>query len=106
MNFLTRSGSTVILIVPSHGYRVSCLSLTLFSANATSARLPTKSLAVSVDDPAFTWLFGSGSIGPLPVLVLWTALKGDVAHRSGDEKVSQPGHGRLLAGIFTFWSRP
>jgi ribose transport system permease protein len=36
------------------------------------ARLPTNSLAVVVDDDWFTWLFGSGSIGPLPVLVIWT----------------------------------
>ena len=36
------------------------------------ARLPTNSLAVVVRDESFTWLFGSGSIGPIPVLVLWT----------------------------------
>jgi ribose transport system permease protein len=36
------------------------------------ARLPTNSLAVVVRDDSFTWLFGSGSIGPIPLLVLWT----------------------------------
>jgi ribose transport system permease protein len=38
------------------------------------ARVPTNSLAVIVDDPVFTWLFGSGSIGPVPVLVIWTVV--------------------------------
>lgn len=36
------------------------------------ARVPTNSLAVVVDDKSFTTAFGSGSIGPVPVLVLWT----------------------------------
>jgi ribose transport system permease protein len=36
------------------------------------ARLPTNSLAVVVSDETFTWSFGSGSLGPVPVLVLWT----------------------------------
>ena len=36
------------------------------------ARVPTNSLAVVVDDKTFTNAFGSGSIGPVPVLLLWT----------------------------------
>ncbi len=36
------------------------------------ARVPTQSLAVVVDDRNFTSAFGSGDLGPVPVLVLWT----------------------------------
>jgi ribose transport system permease protein len=36
------------------------------------ARLPTNSLAVVVRDQTFMWIFGSGSIKPIPVLVIWT----------------------------------
>jgi ribose transport system permease protein len=36
------------------------------------SRVPTNSLAVVVDDKSFTTAFGSGSLGPVPVLVLWT----------------------------------
>jgi ribose transport system permease protein len=36
------------------------------------ARVPTNSLAVVVDDKSFTWAFGSGKLGLIPVLVLWT----------------------------------
>jgi ribose transport system permease protein len=36
------------------------------------SRVPTNSLAVVVDDKSFTNAFGSGSLGPVPVLLLWT----------------------------------
>jgi ribose transport system permease protein len=36
------------------------------------SRVPTNSLAVVVDDKSFTWAFGSGNLGPIPLLVLWT----------------------------------
>jgi ribose transport system permease protein len=36
------------------------------------AQVPTNTLAVIVDDRTFTFIFGSGSLGPIPVLVLWT----------------------------------
>ncbi len=36
------------------------------------AQLPTNTLAVIVDNPQFDFAFGSGSVGQLPVLVLWT----------------------------------
>jgi ribose transport system permease protein len=37
------------------------------------SRIPTNSLAVVVDDRNFTLAFGSGTLGHIPVLLLWTA---------------------------------
>jgi ribose transport system permease protein len=60
---------TVKLRVPSFVVTLGTLGLL-----QGLARIPTNSLAVVVDDPTFTFWFGSGSLGPVPVLVLWTLL--------------------------------
>ena len=59
---------TVRLRVPSFVVTLGMLGLL-----QGVARLPTNSQAVIVSHEAFTAVFGSGSIGPVPVLVLWTA---------------------------------
>ena len=36
--------------------------------------------AVPILSPGYSWLFGGGSIGPIPVLLLWIAVLGGVGH--------------------------
>jgi ribose transport system permease protein len=44
------------------------------------SRLPTNSLAVVISDEGYTWLFGSGSIGPVPVLVIWMVVAAAIGY--------------------------
>jgi len=60
---------TVKLHVPSFVVTLGTLGLL-----QGLSRIPTNSLAVVVSDPTFTFWFGSGSLGPVPVLILWSVI--------------------------------
>ena len=58
--------------------------------------------AVPILSPSYSWLFGGGSIGPIPVLLLWIAVLGGVGHivlrRSGfGRRVLATGGGETAA---------
>ncbi|MDM7933735.1 ABC transporter permease [Tabrizicola sp.] len=58
--------------------------------------------AVPILSPGYSWLFGGGSIGPIPVLLLWIAVLGGVGHivlrRSGfGRRVLATGGGETAA---------
>jgi ribose transport system permease protein len=58
--------------------------------------------AVPILSPSYSWLFGGGSIGPIPVLLLWVAVLGGVGHialrRSGfGRRVLATGGGETAA---------
>lgn len=58
--------------------------------------------AVPILSPGYSWLFGGGSIGPIPVLLLWIAVLGGIGHivlrRSGfGRRVLATGGGETAA---------
>lgn len=58
--------------------------------------------AVPILSPSYSWLFGGGSIGPIPVLLFWIAILGGVGHivlrRSGfGRRVLATGGGETAA---------
>lgn len=56
------------------GFRVPTFIVTLGMIGVVEglARVVTSTLAVPIVDDTFTFIFGSGNIGPVPVLLLWT----------------------------------
>ena len=58
--------------------------------------------AVPILSPSYSWLFGGGNIGPIPVLLLWIAVAGGIGHvvirRSGfGRRVLATGGGETAA---------
>jgi ribose transport system permease protein len=58
--------------------------------------------AVPILSPGYSWLFGGGSVGPIPVLLFWIAILGGVGHivlrRSGfGRRVLATGGGETAA---------
>lgn len=56
------------------------VTLGMMSIVVGLARLLTDLEAVPITDKGFAFVFGSGSIGPIPVLLIWTAMFMVVAH--------------------------
>lgn len=56
------------------------VTLGMMSIVTGIARVLTDLEAVPVTDDGFAWLFGSGSVGPIPVLLIWTAVAMVVFH--------------------------
>ena len=56
------------------------VTLGMMSIVTGMARVLTDLEAVPVTDDGFAWLFGSGSVGPIPVLLVWTAVAMVVFH--------------------------
>jgi ribose transport system permease protein len=67
--------ATVKLRIPSF-----LVTLGMLSVVAGIARAITHLQAVTVQNTSYIWIFGGGSIGPVPVLVVWTLLALLVGH--------------------------
>lgn len=64
---------TVVLGIPSF-----IVTLGMIGVLQGAARLIAGELAVPIPDPTYTSIFGQGSLGPVPMLLVWTAVIGIV----------------------------
>jgi ribose transport system permease protein len=53
--------------------------------------------AVPILSPGYSWLFGGGSVGPIPVLLVWIAVLGGVGHIGFGRRVLATGGGETAA---------
>ena len=81
------------------------VTLGMISVLEGLARFITGQLAVPVINKKFTYIFGSGSVGPIPVLVIWTAIIGIIGfvlfHLCPFGKAVQATGGNVNAALFS-----
>lgn len=78
----TGAGIGIINGIIAIGFRVPTFIVTLGMIGVVEglARVITGTVSVPITDQTFTFVFGSGNVGPVPVLLLWTVGVGAVGY--------------------------